>query len=310
MAVGVSIASHNLSSVEIPNGPPHRLLHVSFNQDGGCFAASTTGGFRIYNYNCEPFREIFRRDLVNNAAGGRGGAGGGVKTVEMLFRTNILALIDGGENPHANKVVIWDDHQRCCVGLLTGCGSSARPSLRRDAAQPRSARGTGEGGAPRARGGRTKTLLDDEHPASAVPCLALSRTAGWWAVATAGAGGAGAAVRVFDAADGKMLREASLAPGSEVHSLAFSADARFLATSGDGGAVQVFGLPVEGQDGGASSHSSASRFRIGDGERCIVAFGAQSNTVVAVGMGGSFCRCRFNQVHGGEMELLERRDFM
>lgn len=148
---------------------------------------------------------------------------------------------------------------------------------------------------------RRTTLIDGALPAAA-SAMALSRDGRL--VAAAGVGGA--AVRVFDAASGMLIQEASLAKASEVHGLAFSDDALFLAAAGDGGAVQVFGLPrADGQAAGASS-----RFRItGDRERCLVAFGEQRNTVVIVSMGGTFCRCRFDSVNGGLMILLERHDF-
>jgi hypothetical protein len=83
-----------------------RLLSVAWNQDCGCFAAGTSNGFRIFN--CEPFKETFRRDLKS----------GGFGIVEMLFRCNILALVGGGSNVQypPNKVMIWDDHQSRCIG--------------------------------------------------------------------------------------------------------------------------------------------------------------------------------------------------
>lgn len=106
-------------------GPREMLLQVSFNQDAGCFAASTTTGFRVYN--CGPFCELLRRDLVEFWSGHA--AGGGVGAVEMLFRTNVLALIGGGGDPEASKAaVIWDDHKGRCLALLPGGGScSAEP---------------------------------------------------------------------------------------------------------------------------------------------------------------------------------------
>jgi WD repeat-containing protein 45 len=347
MAVDVDMAeNYELSSVEIPNNPAgaDRLLHVSFNQDGGCFAAGTTSGFRVYN--CDRFFEMARRDLVEFWRSHTGG--GGVGAVEMLFRTNCFALIGGGGDPNARKVFMWDDSLRRCTGVLSvlGGGSHLRgvrvlrdcvavvnessvavfsfadlrlrrryetsPNLRglcaltplgsRVLACPGPRQGQVRVERLHLTGNERRTVFIDAHPDSCLTSLALSQDGRL--VATSGVSGAN--VRVFDAGDGKLLQEASLADASEqVHGLAFSNDARFLAASGDGGAVQVFGLRADEQDAVAPS-----RFRTGDGERCVVAFGAQRNTVVVVTMGGSFYRCRFDPEHGGEMQLLERHNFM
>jgi len=150
----VSSVSSALSALTASDGPagtgPDRpfpaakdLLHISFNQDYGCFAAGTKSGFRIFN--CDPFREIFRRDLGPTAAAPLpspsppqdpipGGGGGGVGVVEMLFRCNILALVGGGDAPHypPNKVMIWDDHQSRCIGELSFKSPVRGVRLRRD----------------------------------------------------------------------------------------------------------------------------------------------------------------------------------
>lgn len=108
--------------------PSPTLLHLSFNQDHGCFSAGTDHGFQIYN--CDPFREIFRRDF----SGDDGGGGAGIGVVEMLFRCNILALVGGGPNPQypPNKVMIWDDHQTRCIGELSFRSEVKSVRLRRD----------------------------------------------------------------------------------------------------------------------------------------------------------------------------------
>lgn len=79
------------------------VLYVSFNQDHGCLSVGTETGFRVFN--CDPFRETLSRDV-----------GGGVGIVEMLFRSNILALVGGGSSPAPgmapNRLRVWDDHQQ------------------------------------------------------------------------------------------------------------------------------------------------------------------------------------------------------
>lgn len=67
----------------------------------------TETGFRVFN--TDPFKETFSRDL-----------GGGVGYVEMLYRSNILALVGGGTNPKAplNSVLIWDDNQGKVIASL------------------------------------------------------------------------------------------------------------------------------------------------------------------------------------------------
>ena len=76
------------------------ILYLSFNQDGSCFCVGTENGFMVYN--TYPLKLACRREM-----------GWGISIIEMLNRSNIIALVGGGNSPKfdENKVVIWDDSQ-------------------------------------------------------------------------------------------------------------------------------------------------------------------------------------------------------
>ncbi|KAJ1553835.1 WD repeat domain phosphoinositide-interacting protein 3 [Nowakowskiella sp. JEL0078] len=106
------------------------LVGVAFNQDFSCFAAGTEAGFRIYN--TYPLKEKTRHEVVRTSSSNSSPSSksintpedssadtlrpnlntpGGISIVEMMYRTNFVALVGGGRNPKfaPNRVIIWDD---------------------------------------------------------------------------------------------------------------------------------------------------------------------------------------------------------
>ncbi|PKU81076.1 autophagy-related protein 18a [Dendrobium catenatum] len=360
VAVPTAPASVDTAKVGIPT-----LLHLSFNQDYGCFTAGTDRGFRIYN--CDPFREIFRRDFDD----------GGIGVVEMLFRCNILALVGGGRQPYyqPNKVMIWDDHQSRCIGELSFRSEVRAVRLRRDrivvvldhkifvynfadlklvhqietVPNPKGLcavsqqQGSlvlvcpgGQKGQVRVEHyGSKKTKFIVAHD-SRIACFALSQDGRLIATAST----KGTLVRIFSTMDGTLLQEVRRgADRAEIYSLAFSVNMQWLVVSSDKGTIHVFNLKVnlgltandkprpapEPNVPAVSSslsfikgvlpkyfHSewSVAQFRLPEGSQYIVAFGHQKNTIVILGMDGSFYRCEYDPVSGGEMKQLECYNFL
>ncbi|KAJ7977951.1 Autophagy-related protein like, partial [Quillaja saponaria] len=364
----LSPPSQNPSPTNPDRTPIPALLHLSFNQDSGCFAAGTDHGFRIYN--CDPFREIFRRDF---------GPGGGIGLVHMLFRCNILAFVGGGSDPQypINKVMIWDDHQSRCIGELSFRSEVKGVRLRRDRivvvllhkifvynfadlkvlhqietiANPKGLCEVSHDSGPMVlvcpglqKGqvrveyyGSMRTKFIMAHD-SRIACFTLTQEGRLLATASS----KGTLVRVFNTLDGSLLQEVRRgADRAEIYSLAFSTTAQWLAVSSDKGTVHVFSLKVDsgslGHDRSRnvsesnpsspsalsslslfkgvlpryfSSEWSVAQFRLHEGLQYIVAFGHQKNTVVILGMDGSFYRCQFDPIAGGEMTQVEYYNFL
>ncbi|KAI5680416.1 hypothetical protein M9H77_01643 [Catharanthus roseus] len=362
-----STGSNLNSSVSTDRSQPS-LLHLSFNQDYGCFTTGTDRGFRIYN--CDPFREIFRRDSDN---------GGGIGTVEMLFRCNILALVGGGDNPQypMNKVMIWDDHQGRCIGELSFRSEVRGVRLRRDRivvvleqkifvyqfkdlkllhqietiSNPKGLCEVSQvsGSFVLICPGLQKGQVRVEHYASKrtkfilahdsrIACFTLSKDGHLLATAST----KGTLVRIFNTQDGTLLQEVRRgADRAEIYSLSFSPCSQWLAVSSDKGTVHVFSLKINlGNLGSENSNSpphselsrtssssslsfikgvlpkyfssewSVAQFHLPEGSQYIVAFGHQKNTVVILGLDGSFYRCKFDPATGGEMTQLEYHNFL
>ncbi|XP_046566533.1 WD repeat domain phosphoinositide-interacting protein 4-like [Haliotis rubra] len=79
------------------------VLSLRFNQDYGCFTCATESGLRIYNV--DPLTQKLSQGVE---------CVGSVAMAEMLFRTNILALVGGGSLPKFDEkaVLVWDESQK------------------------------------------------------------------------------------------------------------------------------------------------------------------------------------------------------
>ncbi|KAM9180866.1 WD repeat domain phosphoinositide-interacting protein 4 isoform 4-T4 [Dugong dugon] len=81
--------------------PLRGVTSLHFNQDQSCFCCAMETGVRIYNV--EPLME--KGHLDHEQVGSMG-------LVEMLHRSNLLALVGGGSSPKfsdISAVLIWDD---------------------------------------------------------------------------------------------------------------------------------------------------------------------------------------------------------
>ncbi|KAL5561512.1 hypothetical protein UlMin_031259 [Ulmus minor] len=343
---------------------PPELLYLSFNQDQSFFAACTDTGIQVFN--CDPFRELHRRD------------GGGIGLMEILFRCNIWAMVGGGREPQypPNRVMFWDDSQNRFLGELSCRSVVLSVRLRRDLvfvvmehkvsvynfsdlrlmhqietiSNPKGlcvvsqlARSPvlvclglqkGQVRVEHYSSRRTKYIVAHD---SRIACLAL--TSDGQVLATAST--KGTLVRVFNTVDGTLLQEVRRgADRAEIYSLAFSSTTQWLAVSSDKGTVHVFSLKFNSGSTGNEKSQNASRsslaaasvpslsfikgvlpkyfssewsvaqFRLVENSQYIVAFGHMKNTIIILGMDGSFYRCQFDPVNGGEMNQLEYHNFL
>ncbi|KAH7676714.1 WD40-repeat-containing domain-containing protein [Dioscorea alata] len=358
------------SHADVPTQNPSlpKLLHLSFNQDDSCFAAGTDHGFRIYS--CDPFVEKFRQYFNGNA--------GGIGIVEMLFQSNIFALVGGGDRPHCppSKIMIWDNQLSRFIGELGFRSELRAVRLRREniivvchqkvivydfanlklvkeimtlpnpkgLCEVSQQQGSLVLVCPSAQKGQLRvdhfgssrrSRFIAAHDSS-IACLALSLDGKLVATASS----KGTLVRVFSTADGSLLQELRRgADRAEIYSLAFSAKREWLAVSSDKGTVHVFRLkvnpgsteseapPSSTEPNASAFHSfpsllkgvlpkyfhsewSLAQFRLPEGSHYKVAFGHRKNTIVILGMNGSFYRCEFDPVAGGEMKQLECHYFL
>ncbi|KAH7063171.1 WD40-repeat-containing domain protein [Macrophomina phaseolina] len=84
----------------IDDSPPPPALSVSYNSDVSYFSVALENGFRIYDALTCKVQKV--RDL-----------GQGLGCVEMIGKTNYLALVGGGKSPKfaQNKIILWDEEK-------------------------------------------------------------------------------------------------------------------------------------------------------------------------------------------------------
>ncbi|XP_054803054.1 autophagy-related protein 18a-like [Prosopis cineraria] len=184
---------------------------------------------------------------------------------------------------------------------------------------------------------KTKFILAHD---SGIACFTLTLDGQLLATAST----RGTLLRIFETANGTLLREVRRGTNAaEIYSLAFSSTAEWLAVSSDKGTVHVFSLKVNSSgseheqlqrtsssDAAVTPSSSSlsfknlkgvlpkyfhsersvAQFHLREGCRYIVVFGQQKNTVIILGMDGSFYRCEFDPLRGGEMTQLGCHNFL
>jgi WD40 repeat protein len=96
------------------------MLYVSFNQDGSFFVVGTDRGFRIYN--TYPFEKIYQKDMDQE-----------IIMIEMLYKTNILAFMEGDlEHNNEKKIIIWDDMEEKIISELRFITKVLRIKIKKD----------------------------------------------------------------------------------------------------------------------------------------------------------------------------------
>lgn len=268
--------------------PQSDLLFVGFNQDNSCFACGTNKGFSIYN--CEPFKETFKRDFPN----------GGIGIVAMLYRCNILGIVGGGQYPcfPPNKVMLWDDHQAACIGELTFKSDVKAVKLRRDkivvvletqvyiynferlellhkhetvpnpkglialspsaencvVACPSVQKGVVRVEKHDATGNKKSNFVTAHD--SSISCIALNNDGSRLATASE----KGTLIRIFDTETGDKLHEVRRgADRAEIFSIAFNISSSLICCSSDKGTVHIFSTKTStGASASSPSPSSAN----------------------------------------------------
>ncbi|KAL9278492.1 Autophagy-related protein 18e [Arabidopsis thaliana] len=119
----------------------------------------------------------------------------------------------------------------------------------------------------------------------------------------------GTLIRIFNAVDGTLLQEFRRGmERAEIYNVAISSNLKWVAASSEKGTLHVFRLRPDILSFDPASSSSFIRFSLPASTKFIVGFGSE-NTVLLVGIDGSFRRCKFDHADGGQMVELEHKYF-
>eukprot|EP01025_Chloroclados_australasicus_P001565 TRINITY_DN10398_c0_g1_i1.p1 TRINITY_DN10398_c0_g1~~TRINITY_DN10398_c0_g1_i1.p1 ORF type:complete len:373 (+),score=27.75 TRINITY_DN10398_c0_g1_i1:214-1332(+) len=270
--------------------PNTQVLYLTFNQDYSCFACGTPQGFRVFS--TQPCKELFRRDLQQDED-----EGGGILTLEMLFRCNILAFTGQLTNQKypPNKVMIWDDNIQKCIGELSFRSQVKSIRLRRDqvaiallkkvlvynfadlkliyqietcenkdgliafSAVQNNAVLACLGPHP----GEVRVQFHDLRNAQIIKAhnsalAALAISIDGKNIATASE--KGTLIRIFEASSGNKLYEFRRGTDqAQIYSIAFSVNAEWIACTSDKGTVHIFALREPSSSSGDQNQSSINQ---------------------------------------------------
>ncbi|CAH2074054.1 unnamed protein product [Thlaspi arvense] len=352
--IGSLLKSETCNSPSDEANGDKKVLSVAWNQDWSGFMVGTNQGFSVYT--CNPINERISRDTHKS----------GFKIAEMLFLSNLFAIVGNGYNHSEyppNKVFIWDDHSKSCFCELAFKSEVISVKLRRKhivvvlrktvyvysfsdlkvhclmetAVNPKGlccvsqveakavlacpGRHQGQVQVHDLRRNTVKYIkAHDSH----IACMSLTLDGSLLATAST----KGTLIRIFNALDGTLLQEFRRGiVRAEIYSVAISTNHKWVAVSSEKGTLHVFRLRPDilsspKNINQASSLSllrgilpkysyenerSFAQFSLPVSTKFTVGFGPE-NTVLLVGIDGSYRRCRFDG-EGGQMVELEHKQF-